>query len=245
MSGATTVATTVATFSGIDTYHVQGISRFGDTVFISTTDKRSRSGYLLKIDIAGGHGRLITSLPLKNEGRIHPGGITRDGDRILVPLAHTRDQPDTFMLSVDASSLAVDRLFAVPTHIGAVATNGSGTLFGADFDTKRLFVWSSSGTETAVIANPTTIAYQDMEWHGDRLYCSGVDKRDRTKGRVDVYSYADSTATLSLEQSLPLPAIDRKTNLGREGMTIYSDSFLFLPEDDEHTTLYAFSGPTR
>lgn len=235
--------TTVATFPGIDTHHVQGIARTGDTVFISTTDRRSRSGYLLKIDVSGGTGDLVASLSLREGGRIHPGGITLDGDRILVPLAHTKDRPDSFILSIDPSTLEIDRIFTVPTHIGAIASDGIGALFGADYDTKRLFVWSMAGAEILTLPNPTSIAYQDMEWYQERLYCSGVDKRNRSLGRVDVYRYDGSRATLTVERSIPLPPIDDKTNLGREGMTIWSGMLLFLPEDDERTTLYSFGGP--
>jgi hypothetical protein len=229
---------TVATFAGIDTYHVQGVARRDDTVFVSTTERRSRSGYLLKAEIGSGQARLLHAVPLAEGNRIHPGGIFLQEDRLLVPLAPTRNQGDTFILALDPATLSKEHLFTVATHIGAVAFDGANTIFGADFDTRRLFVWDVAGRERAVIPNPTTIAYQDMEWYRERLYCSGVEKRDRSLGRVDVFAYDDASRTIVLERSVVLPRIAPRTNLGREGMTIYNGSFFFLPEDDEQTTLY-------
>lgn len=225
----------LATFS---TFHVQGIAFAGSTLFVSTIDQLGRSGYLLKIAINGAEAVLIDAVALADGEKIHPGGITRDGDRILAPLAQQGNRGDSIVLSVEVETLAVTRLFSVPTHIGAIADDGAGRLFGADYDTSNLFAWSTEGKELFVQPNPTQIAYQDMEWYNGRLYCSGVDKGDRSQGRVDVYSVDLGASGFTLERSTQLPSLDRHTNLGREGMTIWNDTLYFLPEDDARSRLY-------
>lgn len=221
------------------TYHVQGIAFAADRLFLSTTDARGKRGLLLKIDISAAKPRLAGHAVLSIGRQIHPGGITESGGVLLVPLAESRNRGQTSILAVSPTNLSCRELFSASTHIGAVAREPeSGRLFGADYDSRHLYQWSHDGGRLLTQENPTPIAYQDMEYHDGRVYCSGVDTRNRAKGRVDVYELGRPGQQLRLERTLELPEIGRGINLGREAMTIRAGSLYFLPEDEPSSRLY-------
>ncbi len=223
------------------TGHVQGITASTSHLFFSSVHTENRSGMIFRLHRHTLELELSRSVEVRQQ-RFHPGGLSMDGDRLLVPIAEYRGSGVSTIARLCPDTLAFEHSFEVHDHIGAIARVEHVGFVAVNWDAARFYVLEEgSGRILSEIPNPTAIAYQDLEWAGDRLSCSGISRSCRSSGRVDVYAVtrpAEGAVRLSLERCLPVPRLPDGGSLAREGMTLLDGTLMFLPEDYPNSRLY-------
>lgn len=223
------------------TGHVQGITVRGDSVFFSSVDTENRSGLIFRVS------RKTFELEQMRRIRIppdhyHPGGICCAGNSILVPLAEYRPNSRTVVLAFDPVSMEYEEAFRADDHLGAVARDARGTTVCANWDAESFLFFDPDGSLVKKTPNSSGIAYQDMEFHRDSLFCSGLVKADRSLGRVDEYALREEASggvSVELIGSLEVPAAPTGKNGAHEGLTFLDGKLLFLPDDYPDTRPYS------
>ncbi|MFW6124931.1 MAG: DUF6454 family protein [Pirellulales bacterium] len=219
------------------THHVQGLCVSDRFFWVSSVDRQKKAGWIYRIDRAT---RVVVSARQIARGdQFHPGGIQRIDEEIWVPLAEYRPHSTSTLLRLDAMSLEEKESLLLDDHIGALAATGSGTLYAANWDARSLYVLDRRGRLRAKVANPTGVAYQDMEWHDGRLYAAG--QAEIEGDRVSVVDVLD-TQSWRLTGRYALRG-ERRTggsNFAREGFARWGSNFFVLPEDGPDSTVYRF-----
>lgn len=229
------------------TGHVQGITVLGESLFFSSVDTEDRCGLVFRVS------RKTFELEKMRRIRIppdhyHPGGIACAGDTVLVPLAEYRPHSRTVVLAFDADSLKYEEAFRADDHLGAVARDARGTTICANWDAESFLFFDPDGNLLQRTPNSSGIAYQDMEFHGASLFCSGLVKADRSLGRVDEYALqvgSSGAMTVELLGSLEVSAAPTGKNGAHEGMTFLDGKLVFLPDDYPETRPYTAHMPPR
>ncbi len=205
-----------------DLHHVQGIDVETTTLWVSSVDARASKGYLSKIELLSG--RLLVQVEVQQGKRIHPGGITLDGDSIWIPVAeYDRDGPTTIERR-NKITLALESSFEVNDHIGCIAA-GSNFLVGGSWSSRTLYQWSKDGKQLMKKTNPIATSWQDLKMDGGLLLGSG--QISRGQGAVEWVSLPD----LQLKRRILTGPTDRKLSYSHEGMAYRSGRLYFLPED--------------
>lgn len=205
-----------------DLHHVQGIDVEGDVLWVSSVDARARKGYLSRLELSTG--KLLAQVEVQDGRRIHPGGITLDGDAIWIPVAeYDRDGP-THVERRDKGTLKLLSRFEVQDHIGCIAATGT-TLLGGSWSSRTLYEWTPDGRELRKLANPQPTAWQDLKFVGGQLLAAGPLSREQ--GAVEWLSIAGFTLT----RRLLVPQTDRGVSYAHEGMTLRGGRLYLLPED--------------
>ena len=210
--------------------HVQGLEVSRDWFWVSSVDRRDKTGWVWRIDR-----RTLQTVAERNitQGALyHPGGIQFSGGSLWTPLAEYKARSSARILQLDAMTLSERRSFPVEDHIGAVATDGKGVVLGANWDARQIYRWSAEGKQLAVVDFPRMLAIQDMKWIGNVLYAGGVGLGPQ-KGRCLVEQL--DPATLSL---LRTSDVRGDVCLSDEGMAYFEGSFFFLPEAEPHSRIY-------
>ncbi len=187
---------------GFRTYHPQGMTRVGDSFFVSSVEtivepeeyEQPRDGYDRSAGEGVGHlfefgmdGELLNQTEL-GEGTIyHPGGIDYDGEHIWVPVAEYRPDSRSIVYRVDPKSLEATEVFRYPDHIGGIVRNTEeNTLHGVSWGSRRLYRWTlddsleakDAGRPPEELSTPNRqhyIDYQDFQYLGSGMVlCSGV-----------------------------------------------------------------------
>jgi hypothetical protein len=222
------------------TYHVQGLSGNDRWYFLSSVEKQAKTGWLFVIDRRT-H-KAARSLRVALGEQYHPGGMQLRDGKLYLPLAEYRPKSTSTILVIDAGSFVVERTIPVNDHIGAVAVAEDGTLFAANWDAREIRTLDPMGNESAKQANPTGVAYQDMEWHAGQLWCAGGAKVEgQTVGVVDVL---DATSLTPIQRYVLQGQLKTGgSNFAHEGFTKEGDRLLFVPEDGPNSTIYVFELP--
>ncbi len=203
-------------------HHVQGIDTEDKLLWISSVDAKAGKGYLSKIDAASG--KLLAQVEVQQGKRIHPGGITLDGDSIWIPVAeYDRDGPTTIERR-NKHTLALETSFEVNDHIGCIAA-GKSFLIGGSWSSRTLYQWTKSGQQLLKAPNPITTSWQDLKMDGDLLMGSG--QITRQQGAVEWVSIPD----FKLVRRILTGATDKNFSYAHEGMTYRNGKLYFLPED--------------
>ncbi len=203
-------------------HHVQGIDTEGNTLWVSSVDAKAGKGFLSKIETSSG--RLLAQVEVQQGKRIHPGGITLDGDSIWIPVAeYDRDGP-TSIERRNKNSLALEWSFEVDDHIGCIAASKT-FLIGGSWSSRTLYQWTKSGQQLLKAPNPITTSWQDLKMNGDLLMGSG--QITRQQGAVEWVSIPD----FQLVRRILTSATDRNLSYAHEGMTYRNGKLYFLPED--------------
>ncbi len=184
------------------TYHPQGMTRVGDSFFVSSVEtivepkeyEEPRNGYDRSAGEGVGHlfefgmdGELFNQTEL-GEGTIyHPGGIDYDGEHIWVPVAEYRPDSHSIVYRVDPKTLKATEVFRFPDHIGGVLRNTEeNTLHGVSWGSRRLYRWTldeslevkDADRPPEELSTPNRqhyIDYQDCQYlGGGKALCSGV-----------------------------------------------------------------------
>jgi hypothetical protein len=212
-------------------HHVQGIEIHHDSLWVSSVDAKSRKGYLSRLD--RNTGKLLTQVEVQEGECIHPGGISRDGDWIWVPVAEYRRASSTVMQKRDHRTLQLLSSFAVTDHIGCVAVIGH-QLLGGNWDSRTFYRWTPKGTQLDQTPNPQPTSYQDLKYvDGKILGCGGL---GRDAGAIDWLE----PSTLKLTRRVLAHRTDRGALFTREGIAWNAGRLYLLPEDDP-SRLFEFS----
>jgi len=218
------------------TGHVQGIAFSKNYLFLSAVDKEEKTGYLFKIDPV--NFSLLDQLKLKVGNIYHPGGISFSDGYVYLPLAEYKADSTAVIFMIDPKTMKPAHSFTVKDHIGAVTADGKEFIFGMNWDARDVYIWNIRGTQLAIFKNPRNIAYQDIEYKNNRLYCSGIKKSLRQEGVIDIYDFDSSKLAISLYKTLSVPQLKITQSIANEGMTIKDGYFYFVPEDFPKTKLY-------
>jgi hypothetical protein len=242
--------------------HIQGLELAGGKYYMTARreDVRPRRALLLRTDPAGADWDVWDITPVDNQDAItaldHPGGMQSDGTRLWIPVAESKRNSRSIIRAFLLTDLEAGRRlkpvfeFPVNDHIGAVAVStGHGLLFGANWDTEKVYVWDLKGhlqrtlrggeleaRGLGVVAGPdgrAGIAVQDWKVVGDHLFASGLFRSPK------LVAVSPASRVCWFEHFLE-PEFQRRTvalprrdgiELGREAMAVSGGSVYFLPED--------------
>lgn len=214
-------------------HHVQGIDVEGGVLWVSSVHAARGKGYLTRFELPSG--RLLMQVEVQQGRRLHPGGITLDGDSLWIPVAeYDRDGPTTIERR-RKDSLARETSFEVADHIGCVAASPEG-LIGGNWDSRLLYRWSREGRELGRRPNPGRTGYQDLKAVDGLLIGAGIAGRET--GWVEWLDLRDFTVRRRVEAG----RTDRGVLYTQEGMTFREGKLYLLPEDDP-SRLFVFTPP--
>lgn len=204
--------------------HPQGLDAdaAGTTWWISAVHRARRAGLLAVVDAASGEVSRV--LEIHDGDCYHPGGLSRQGDTLWVPVAEYRRASRTIVQRYDTATLTRHSTFAVDDHIGCLAATGT-ELIGANWDARRFYGWTADGRELRWRTNPTEARYQDLKWVGGRLVAGGL---LGDGGVIDVLEWP----SLDLVHRLPVGRTDRGVVFTHEGLAVAGTHLLLMPEDD-------------
>jgi hypothetical protein len=242
--------------------HIQGVELAGGKYHMTARreDVRPRRALLLRTDPAATGWDVWDITPLDAQGTLtdldHPGGMQSDGTRLWIPLAESKRNSRAIVRAFLLADLAAGRPlkpvfeFPVSDHIGAVAVSKEhGLLFGANWDTERVYVWDLKGSlqrtlrgdelearGLGVMAGPegrAGVAVQDWKVVGDRLYASGLFRSPKLAAASPASRVCWFERFLERDfqpRTVTLPRRDG-IELAREAMAVSGGSVYFLPED--------------
>lgn len=221
------------------THHVQGLALSDDFFWITSVDRQTKAGWIFRVERAAG--KVVAERRIERGAQYHPGGLQRVDERLWVPVAEYRAKSTTTVLALDATTLTEIAAFPVADHLGALAADGQGTLWGANWDTRQIYVLGEDGTLRGKYDNPTGVAYQDWEWHAGHLYATGL--ATLAEGRRAVVDQLDPTDGRLIQRWLLAGQPESGGHFAREGFSRWRGSFWLLPEDGPRTRVYRFPVP--
>jgi hypothetical protein len=202
---------------------------------------------------------------VSNEQLDHPGGFDFDGHSFWIPVARSRPAAPSVIVRVCSdptrpfTDWRQEIAFQVDDHVGAIAYEGTAeTLYGANWDTKKIYVWARDGTQIQLIDRQQwiegepgwSLAVQDWKRADGSflnlaggLIAGGIDKSPSLKSadsRVVIEVYQPQSRRRTARVAIPaVPGYDGP--LTREGMCLYERWLVLLPADiGDNATLYFF-----
>lgn len=214
--------------------HPQGleVSADGATWWVSSVHRPRKAGLLGAFDADTGQTRRLVEI---HEGDCyHPGGLSRHGDELWIPVAEYRRASRTLVQCREAATLVQRTAFEVADHIGCLAADAT-RLVGANWDAHTFYAWDHRGLEQLHTNNPTAARYQDLKWDGPTLVAGGL---------LDDHGVVDRLAWPSLEllARVEVGRTDRDVVLTHEGLALIATTLLLMPEDDP-VRVFAFRRP--
>lgn len=210
-------------------FHVQGLEVDGDRLWVTSVDRRAHRGYLHLFDRRTG--RFVRRIELTDGARYHPGGISRQGSSLWIPVAEMRPNSSADLIELDANTLRERRRIRVADHLGCIAAR-DGELVAGNWDSRLLYVFDLNDlSRVRAVPNPSRTHYQDMKFVGDQLVASG--SRTWLSGTVDWIDWP----SLQIRDTLRAGAIGPVRPFGRggpftgEGMAVDGRDLFVLPED--------------
>lgn len=208
-----------------DLHHSQGISFSTDSIYITSVDSKAGAAFIWKFDRKSL--KLIKVRDIAEGFMFHPSGLQFDGKHLRVAIAVYSKNSSSKVLRLDPDTLRTLDKFSVKDHIGLVASNGDGKLYGANWDAKTFYIWSEKGKLIETRPNPTNHGYQDCKAKERYLVCSG-------SGHVDFID----RETWKVDRTFRAPDLPNGNNATREGMDFIDEKFYFLPDDGAGTNIY-------
>lgn len=218
------------------THHVQGLALSEESFWITSVDRATRAGWVYRVERASG--RVAAERRIERGDQYHPGGLQRVGERLWLPVAEYRARSSSTVLSLDANTWAEIAAFPVADHLGALAADGRGTLWGANWDARQVYVLGEDGTLKGKYDNPTGVAYQDWEWHAGHLYGTGL--AALATGRRAVVDKLDPATGRLLFRWVLEGRPASGGHFAQEGFSRWQGSFWLLPEDGPNSRVYRF-----
>jgi hypothetical protein len=242
--------------------HIQGLELAGGKYYMTARreDARPRQALLLRTDAAATGWASWDITPADAQGALtrldHPGGMQSDGTRLWIPLAESKRNSRAIVRAFLLADLEAGRQvkpvfeFPVSDHIGAVAVSTEqGWLFGANWDTEKVYVWDLKGRlqrtlrgdelvarGLGVVAGSrgrAGVAVQDWKVVGDRLYASGLfgSPKSMTVSPTSRLCWFEHFLDRDFQRrTVTLPRKDG-IELAREAMAVSGGSVYFLPAD--------------
>jgi len=206
--------------------HVQGLEVSQEWFWISAVDRRTKTGWVWRVDRRTL--RTAAERDITQGSLYHPGGLQVAGGSLWTAVAEYRARSSSRVLELDPMTLDERRGFAVPDHIGSVATDGRTFILAANWDARQFYRWTLDGKTLESRANPGRLRIQDMKWIDGRLYAGGLTVENCPLEELD-------PRTFQSVRSIALPGDLCYTH---EGMAIYDRHMYFLPEDEPRTRVY-------
>ena len=138
--------------------HTQGLELVAGKCYVTARqdDVRPKRALLLRSDPAGADWDIWDITPVDAQGAVttqdHPGGMQSDGTRLWIPVAESNRTGHSLIRAYKLADLTAgarlkaDFEFSGNDHIGAVAVAAESKLiFGANWDTERVYVWDFKG----------------------------------------------------------------------------------------------------
>ena len=242
--------------------HTQGLELAGGQYYVTARrdDVRPRRALLLRTDPAATNWDVWDITPLDAQGALtgldHPGGMQSDGTRLWIPVAESKRNGRAIVRAFLLADLEAGRQvkpvfeFPVNDHIGAVAVSTEhGLLFGANWDTEKVYVWDLKGQLQRTLRGDELeargvgavagsegragVAVQDWKVVGERLYASGLfgSPRSATASPASRVCWFERFMERDFQRrTVTLPRRDG-IELAREAMAVSGGSVYFLPED--------------
>lgn len=209
---------------GTATHHVQGIDTDGDRLWVTSVDATAKKGHLQEFSLSTG--ALIRGVEVTDGDRFHPGGMASDATSLWLPVAEYRRNSTAVIEKRNKKTLELEFRIEVADHIGCVAVTKD-EVIGGNWDSRVFYVWNHQGKLLRKVDNPTPNGYQDLKFVGDRLVASGL--LPGQNGAVDWLRYP----SLELDRRMTVGKTDRGAAYTREGMTVFRDELMLLPEDGQ------------
>ena len=242
--------------------HTQGLEQAGGKHYVTARreDVRPKQALLLRTDLAGTNWDVWDITPLNAQGVAteldHPGGMQCDGKRLWIPLAESKRNSHSviraFLMQemTPGRALKPDFEFPVDDHIGAIAVSIERQfLFGANWDTEKVYVWNFKGHLQRTLTAPEIkarglgmvagaegrpgVAVQDWKFSGDRLYASGLFRAPgaATVSPASRLLWFTDFLDRDVQRRTAMLPLQSGTELAREAMAISDGAAYFLPED--------------
>jgi len=243
------------------TYHPQGMTRVGDTFFLSSVEvtepRRPKSGdkefeqtpgagraHLFRINAQG---ERTGAVHLGEGAMYHPGGIDYDGHHVWVPVAEYRPDSRSIIYRVDPETMEATAVLRADDHIGAVVYDASQKrLHGVNWSAKRFYTWdlSGAGSSSREFRPPSSsarngsqyIAYQDCQFVAPHFaLCGGLRDYQSSGGDGQItlggLELVDVEAGMPTWQ-LPLPLY------AAQGVPMTRNPFYAAPEGEHGLRFY-------
>jgi len=242
--------------------HTQGLELVAGKYYVTARrdDVRPKRALLLRSEPASADWDVWDITPVDAQGIVtaldHPGGMQSDGARLWIPLAESkrngRSLIRAFQLTnlVAGGQLKADFEFPVNDHIGALAITADRQLiFGANWDTERVYVWDIKGRLQRTLAGDELkvrglgvvagaegrpgVAVQDWKFVGERLYASGLFRAPGSPTVATENRLISFTGFMKPDFQCQTVTVPRQKGimLAREAMAISAGMIYFLPED--------------
>ncbi|MFP6581673.1 MAG: DUF6454 family protein [Candidatus Hydrogenedentota bacterium] len=247
-----------------DTHHTQGMTRVGDSFFLTAVQVIDRAkgmgkGFLFKFDLQG---KLEQEIQLGEGPMFHPGGIDYDGKHIWVSVAEYRANSHSIIYRVNPKSLTAEEIFRFDDHLGGIVSTRT-ALIGMSWGSRKLYRWKIAHDGSVKnVATPEMhlnsshfIDYQDGQWIPETNYLVfgglasfKLDPKRDGSAAVGGIALVDATTLMPLFE-LPLPIYSERgrimnqnpfyVELSEKGIQIR-----FIP-DDTKSKMYTVEFPLR
>ena len=249
-----------ATPIDFDTYHPQGMTIIGDTIYLSAVHAIDRAkgegvGYLFELTIDG---KLLRSIEVGEGAMYHPGGIDFDGKHIWVSVAEYRPNSASIVYRVDPKTMHAEEMFRFEDHLGgSVSLPELGMLIGVSWGSRTFYRWNIDAAGKPVdVENPHVqkngshfIDYQDGQRVAGREYIlfGGLASYRATRSRDSLALGGIAlvnVSTLVAELEVPISLYSEKGRVMNQNpffvrMVDGEIEFYFIP-DDNASTLYTY-----
>lgn len=215
--------------------HPQGITASADgaTWLVTSVLRKEQKGLL--VAFRASDGSVLQRVEVQEGPRYHPGGLSRLGDAVWLPVAEYRRASTSAIQCRDASTLALRTSFPVADHIGAMAVT-TGALIGCNWDARTFYEWTFEGKQSRIVEHDGSARYQDLHWTGEALLAGGL---IGDQGVVDLLEWP----SLDLRERIVVGRTDRDVVLTAEGMAVSGSELLLMPEDDPtRVFVHAYTG---
>ena len=232
--------------------HTQGLEVVSDHIWVTARrdDVTPRTALLLRTSRSAPAWD-VWELPRPEVTLDHPGGLQSDGLRLWIPLSGSRRDSRSLIQAYRLTDLVPgaparpEREFPVADHIGALAVDRSGRLWGASWDTVTVREWDETGVLKSTWSGERMralglgfssvgagLTVQDWKWLGGEIYAAGLWKSEAKTAAPASRLLRFSVGAGSGEsgQFTVLPLLDG-VEAAREGMSLRDGILRVLPGD--------------
>jgi hypothetical protein len=232
--------------------HTQGLETVGNDFWVTARrdDVTPRTALLLRTSRSATTWD-VWELPRSDVALDHPGGLQSDGQRLWIPLSGSRRDSRSLIQAyrladlVPGAPVRPEREFPVADHIGALAVDRSGHLWGASWDTVTVREWDEAGvlksTWSAERMRALGLGFsgvgegltvQDWKWVDGQIYAAGLWKSEaKTAAPASrLLRFSVESGPGPLGQLTVLPLLDG-VEAAREGMSLRDGILRVLPGD--------------
>jgi hypothetical protein len=198
--------------SDISTHHPQGLVKVGDYFYLSTVDKDSKKGFIVKFHI---NGKTLVKDAEKDvtlaDDQYHPGGIDYDAKsgKLVTFVAQYKAKSKATLIRIDPVTLEFIEGQSYSDHLGGVFLEGNGAkLHAFNWDSVESYVLEEAGNPTASFSakkKTSDKAYQDCKVLGTDGTCAiatGLRKEGLGKNGYLCLIKADANGNLSEEHTI-------------------------------------------